>query len=97
MQLRRIPLWSILFILLVLVAIAGYNYWAYNCGYCAIKDMKRVGPQVMGVVYLIFGAGVSWLLIYGWRRLKNDQKTCQCGRKITTAWSYCPDCGTPFK
>ncbi len=90
---RNFPWWSILGIVLVLVSIAGYNYWAYNCGYCAIQDMKTVGPQVKAVGFLVLGAAACWLLLFFKRSFSQPANGCKCGRNTISDWSYCPDCG----
>ena len=53
---RKFPWWSILGIALVLAGIVGYNVWAYNCGYCAVQDMKSIGPQVKAVGLLVYSS-----------------------------------------
>ena len=94
---RNFPWWSILGIVLVLVCIAGYNYWAYSCGYCAIQDMKSVGPQVKAVGSLVLGASVCWLLLFFKRSFSQPSNSCRCGRYTISDWSYCPDCGHQIK
>jgi uncharacterized membrane protein YuzA (DUF378 family) len=94
---RNFPWWSTLGIVLVLVGIAGYNYWAYNCGYCAIQDMKSIGPQVKAVGYLVLGAAACWFLLFFKRSFSQPSTGCKCGRNTISGWSYCPDCGQQIK
>ncbi len=94
---RKIPWWSVAGVMLVLIGIAGYNYWAYNCGYCALQDMKTVGPQARAVGYLVLGAAVCWFLLYFSRSFRKPTRTCRCGRETMLDWCFCPDCGDPAR
>lgn len=94
---RKFPWWSLLGIVLVVAGIAAYNIWAYNCGYCAIQDMKTIGPQTRGVGLLVLAAGVFWIVLRFSRGAANNTKQCLCGRHPVSNWSYCPDCGADLK
>lgn len=91
---RNLPLWSFGLVALVIAAIAGFNLWAYNCGYCALQDMKQVGPQVKAVLLLVLTALTVWIVLV---LRRNNQVTaincCACGRNLLPQWDYCPDCG----
>ena len=90
---RKFPWLTLLGLLSVLAGIAAYNIWAYNCGFCAIKDMKSVGPQVKGVGFLVVGALVLWVALFSRRFSKKKNQNCTCGRQLLPGWSFCPDCG----
>jgi len=90
---RKFPWWSFAILILVLLGVVGYNIWAYNCGYCAIQDMKRIGPQVKAVSFLIIGAAITWFILYMKKRVSQTPDSCSCGRCAHSGWSYCPDCG----
>ena len=89
----KIPWWPLFGLVLLLVGIGAYNYWAYRCGICAIRDMKTIGPQAKAVGYLIIGAAMTWFILFFRRLGRKQQHNCQCGRQTLTVWSYCPDCG----
>lgn len=94
---RKFPWWSMVGIGLVLTCIVGYNLWAYNCGYCAIQDMKTIGPQVKGVGSVVLLAIACWLFLFFKRFQRKTVQTCSCGRQTTQFWSYCPDCGCQLR
>lgn len=92
---RKIPSWSIIGIALVLAGIAVYNVWAYNCGFCAIQDMKTIGPQVKAVGMLVFFTVGFWaVLVFKRLRRQPSHRFCSCGRSILSDWVFCPDCGS---
>ena len=97
MRRKLISWWPVICIALVLVGITAYNLWAYMCGYCALQDMKRIGPQARAVGYLVLGAVLCWLLLFFSRIFKSSSHHCRCGRNITVPWSFCPDCGQSVK
>ena len=90
---RKFPWWSVIGIILVIAGIAAYNIWAYNCGYCAIQDMKTIGPQTSAVGFLVLVAAVTWIVLRIMRMLNKNDKMCRCGRLAAPDWLFCPDCG----
>lgn len=75
------------------LAVIGYNTWAYCCGYCTIETFTRLGIPGWSLLGATAVAALAWTVL----RVRNNQRqrklTCACGRSQVLDWNFCPDCG----
>ena len=77
----------------LLVAIAVYNLWSYNAGYCTISSLMLLS---MPAKLLLFGIVLAIVALTAQRVKKRKLKHshyCRCGQCLLPNWSYCPVCG----
>jgi hypothetical protein len=81
-------------VLSVVLSIAGYNIWAYCCGYCVMNDFFRISlPSQIIIGLNICALSVLGILVLK-KRVHARKFMCPCGRDLNgEVWGFCPECG----
>ena len=80
-------------ILLLILALVGYNLWSYSCGYCTMASLTSLSPPaILLIACNLMAGGVLLFLRVRNRRLVNGNFCC-CGELLHHNWEFCPHCG----
>jgi len=83
----------LLYVVILLTIIVGYNYWSFQCGYCTLSSLLSFSePALILIVCNLIGLAV--LLRVKFRNRKRLQRHhCRCGSFLRDGWLFCPTCG----
>ncbi|NIQ97035.1 MAG: hypothetical protein GWO11_00725 [Desulfuromonadales bacterium] len=82
---------------LAVLAVLGYNLWAYCCGRCAAENFVQLGPYGLLLTGVTLAAGLALLLLKACRIRNLRLSRCRCGSLPAPGWDFCPRCGTSLK
>lgn len=76
-----------------LLAIVFYNFWAYCCGRCTLRNFFTVGFPGALLLLANLGALVVLAALKLRRRKQLAERRCSCGGILADTWLFCTRCG----